>query len=204
MSGSDDGHPAPTPRADSARNRARLLSAARRVLAWDDTATLQSIAREAQVGQGTLYRHFPTRETLLAAIYRSDFETLIFAAESLRASEAPDVALRRWLDELAVFGREKRLLASVLDAATRAELHDEQYDRILHAIDEILDAGARAGTFRRDVAAPDVLSLVAFLWQAGPTDTERTRRLLDVVLGGIRECRQGAAGAAGPQPRRDG
>jgi len=110
---------APRPRSDAARNRQRLLDVARAALAGDGETTMQSIAKSAGVGQGTIYRHFPTREALLLEVYKADFDALVAAAYDLLERHAPDAALRLWLDELAVFGRKKHALADVLDAATR-------------------------------------------------------------------------------------
>jgi AcrR family transcriptional regulator len=176
----------PRPRADAARNRARLLEVARAALAGDGESTMQSMAKSAGVGQGTIYRHFPTREVLLLAVYQADFDALVASAYALLDDHAPDVALRVWFDDLAVFGRKKHALADVLDAVTRAELHHEQYDRIIAAIRAILDAGVERGLLRPDLDAQEVLPLVAFLWQLDTRSDSRIPHLLDVVLDGVR------------------
>ncbi|NED04610.1 TetR/AcrR family transcriptional regulator, partial [Streptomyces sp. SID6648] len=86
-------------RADAARNREQLLEAATRVLASSGTeASMRAIAREAGVGIGTLYRHFPTRESLVEAVYRDQVVRLTSGARDLLADMAPAVALRRWMD----------------------------------------------------------------------------------------------------------
>jgi AcrR family transcriptional regulator len=172
----------PRLRADAAQNRQRLLDVARAALAGDGETTMQSIAKAAGVGQGTIYRHFPTREALLLEVYREDFDELVAAAYTLLENNQPDVALRLWLDELAVFGRKKHALADVLDAATRAELHDEQYDRILTAIAAILRAGTDSGVLRPDLQPDEVLPLVGFLWQLDARQDTRIPHLLDLVL----------------------
>lgn len=176
----------PPRRADAARNRARLVDVARAALAADPEATLQSIARLAGVGQGTIYRHFPSREALLAEVYRDDFQALVASARALAAGSRQRGALRSWLDELAAFGYQKHALAEVLDAATRQELHDEQYDEIVDAIGALLGAGVRAGELRSDVGPADLLALVAFLWQLGSSAAERVPHLLDLVVDGLR------------------
>jgi AcrR family transcriptional regulator len=183
MSVSQSGQPsAPRPRSDAARNRQRLLDVARAALAGDGETTMQSIAKAAGVGQGTIYRHYPTREALLLEVYKEDFDALVAVAYDLLRRHPPDTALRRWLDELAVFGRKKHALADVLDAATRAELHDEQYGRIIDAIDAILAAGVAAGVLREDLEAAEVLPLVGFLWQLDTRTDPRIPHLLDLVL----------------------
>ncbi|MFZ7089348.1 TetR/AcrR family transcriptional regulator [Curtobacterium sp. RRHDQ10] len=176
----------PLRRADAERNRARLVDVARDALRTDAATTMQAIARLAGVGQGTIYRHFPTREALLAEVYRDDFQGLVASARSWAARPAQELALRSWLDEPAAVGSQKHALSEVLDAATRQQLHDEQYDEIVDAIGTPLGAGARAGVLRSDVSAPDLLTLVAFLWVLGPSATDRVPHLLDLVVSGLR------------------
>lgn len=173
-------------RADAERNRARLVDVARAALRADATTTMQSLARLAGVGQGTIYRHFPTREALLTEVYREDFEGLVASARALAAGPAQERALRSWLDELAAFGYQKHALADVLDAATRQQLHDEQYEEITTAMGALLDAGARAGVLRPDVSPADLLALVAFLWRLGSSAAGRVPHLLDLVVDGLR------------------
>lgn len=177
-------------RADAARNRAHLLDVAREALHEDRTATMQRVARAAGVGQGTIYRHFPTREALLAEVYRDDFEALVASARDLAGRSDQRGALRTWLDELAAFGAQKHALADVLDAATRQQLHDEQYDAIVEAIGALLDAGRRSGTVRDDVTPADLLALVAFLWHLGEAAAGRVPHLLDLVVDGLRPDRE--------------
>lgn len=175
----------PRRRADAEQNRQRLLAAARAALEASGETTMQSIARAAGVGQGTLYRHFPTREALLLEVYADDFERLLDAAGTLLRAHPPARALRLWLDDLAVFGRKKHALADVLDAATRAELHTRQYDRILEAIAALLDAGKAAGELREDIRPDELLPLVSFLWQLDTRHDPRIPHLLDLVIDGI-------------------
>jgi AcrR family transcriptional regulator len=168
-------------RADAERNRRRLLDVARAALGESGETTMQSIARAAGVGQGTLYRHFPTREALLLEVYAEDFDGLIGAAARLLDAHPPVRALRLWLDELAVFGRKKHALSDVLDAATRADLHDAQYDRIIAAIAALLEAGQAAGELRSDIRPDELLPLVSFLWQLDTGNDPRIPHLLDLV-----------------------
>jgi AcrR family transcriptional regulator len=187
MSASQPG-PAPM-RSDAAENRRRLIEVARAALAGDGETSTQSIAKSAGVGQGTVYRHFPTREALLLEVYREDFDALVASAYRLVETRSPEVALRLWLDELAVFGRKKHALAGVLDAATRAELHDDQYGRIIDAIDWILKAGVAAGVLRDDVRPDEVLPLVSFLWQLDTRTDKRIPHLLELVSESISQRR---------------
>jgi AcrR family transcriptional regulator len=177
--------PAPRRRSDAEQNRRRLLEVARSALETSGVTSMQSIAKAAGVGQGTLYRHFPTREALLLEVYQDDFARLVEAAPALLRAQPPVRALRLWLDELAVFGREKHALADVLDAATRDELHNRQYDRILAAIAALLDAGKQAEQVRPDIRPDELLPLVSFLWQLDTSQDTRIPHLLDVVVDGL-------------------
>src|ERR1700744_72945 len=94
-------------RSDAEQNRARILAAAAAALAESSDATLNSIARRAGVGQGTMYRHFPNREALLLAVYRQDVQAVIDAAPALLAAHPPAEALRQWFGRLASYGRVK-------------------------------------------------------------------------------------------------
>ncbi|WP_198028877.1 TetR/AcrR family transcriptional regulator [Actinoplanes sp. N902-109] len=173
-------------RADAEQNRARLVEVARTALAESSDATMQSIAKRAGVGQGTLYRHFPTREALLLAAYRDDVEEVIAAAGALLAEHPPAAALRLWFDRLASYGRIKHGVAEAVQAATRAELSGEYYDRVIAAIGLLLDAGKQAGEVRADADPDEVLLLVGFLWRLADAGwEERSRRMLDVVMSGL-------------------
>jgi AcrR family transcriptional regulator len=175
-----------SPRKDAELNRARLLEIGREALRESSDATLKSIAQRAGVGQGTLYRHFPTRESLLLAAYRDDVEEVIAAAPELMAGHPPVEALRRWLDRLAAYGRIKHGVAEAVHAATRAELSGEYYDRVIAAIDSLLAAGRAAGELRPDVTAEEVLLLVDFLWRLPDDDfPARSSHLLDLVMSGL-------------------
>jgi AcrR family transcriptional regulator len=144
-------------------------------------------ARRAGVGQGTIYRHFPTREALLLAAYRDDVEEVIAAAPRLLAEYPPAQALREWLGRLAAYGRIKHGVAAAVHAATRAGLSGAYHDRVIAAVGLLLSAGQRAGELREDVAAEEVLLLVGFLWHLDDDGWEtRARHLLDVVMDALR------------------
>jgi len=178
----------PAQRADAARNRERILDAARAELtAADDISavTMQSVAQKAGVGQGTLYRHFPTREDLVLAVYHADVERLIAAAAEFSAAHPPREAMRRWLAELAAYGRVKRGVSRVvLAAATRQAISERWRPLVLDAVQSLLDAGASAGELRSDLDAEDLWPLLGFLWQE-PLSEERALRLVAVVLDGL-------------------
>ena len=178
------------PRADAAENRRRLLDAARDAFgaAGDaDAVSLHAIAREAGVGQGTLYRHFPSREDLLLAVYETDVARLVETAPALLAEHPPREALRRWLAQLAAYGPVKRGLGQVVEAATGAALSDRWRAPVLDALGLLIGAGQQAGELRADVDAGDVLRMCSFLWSGRPTPDWplRSEQLLDVLIDGL-------------------
>jgi AcrR family transcriptional regulator len=184
-------------RADAEANRNRIVAAAREALAESSDATMHAIAKRAGVGQGTLYRHFATREVLLVAAYREDIRVVLDLAPELLASHPPLEALRRWLERLASYGRIKHGVSQAVEAATRAGLSNEFYGETIAAITLLLDAGKRAASIRADVDAEDVLLMVGFLWRMDNEDWEkRSGHLLDLVTDALRP--QGSS-PAGPR-----
>jgi AcrR family transcriptional regulator len=177
----------PARRADAERNRSRILDAARASLAESGDASMQSIAKRAGIGQGTLYRHFPTREALVLEVHRHDVAELVDAVPALLAEHPPREALRLWLDRLAVYGQIKHGLAGALHTATHAQLAGEGYGPVISAITVLLEAGQEAGEVRSGIEAEEMLLLVGFLWRI-ETDgawAERTARMLDLVMQGL-------------------
>jgi len=174
-------------RSDAEQNRARILESASTALSASSDATLNSIAKLAGVGQGTLYRHFPTREALLTAVYRRDVTELIELAPALLERHPPVEALRLWFDRLASYGRIKHGAAAAVEAVTRADLSSEYYKPVAAAITTLLAAGQQTGAIRPDLDADEVLLLVGFLWRIDNVDWEaRARHLLDILMDGLR------------------
>lgn len=139
------------------------------------------------IGQGTLYRHFPTREALVLEVHRHDVADLVDAAPTLVAEHPPREALRLWLDRLASYGQIKRGLAGAFHTATHRQLAGEGYGPVIDAITTLLDACKQDGAVRKDVEAEEVLLLVGFLWRIDPDDnwSTRTTRMLDLVMNGL-------------------
>ena len=138
-------------RADAADNRARIIAAARAAIANADEVKLNAIAKQAGVGQGTLYRHFPTREALLAEVYREDVGELVAAAPALLAGHEPFTALARWLDRLADYAQVKRGVFGAVEAAVSQDLAVHSLGPIGEAVTLLLDfpatpTGPSAGT----------------------------------------------------------
>ncbi len=186
-------------RRDAERNRALIIDAARGVLDADGGASMHAIAKAAGVGQGTLYRHFPTREALVMAVHRNDVRDLVDAAPMMLEDHPPAVALRMWFARLARYGRIKHGLASALHTAMHTGLADEGYGPVVGAIGSLLNAGVRDGSLRDDVAPDEVLLMVGFLWRIDLDDAweDRTRRMLDIVMDALRDRR------SEPLPRTD-
>ncbi|MFF7333582.1 TetR family transcriptional regulator [Streptomyces sp. NPDC008150] len=178
-------------RADAARNRARLLGAARDAFASGQAqVSLESVAKQAGVGIGTLYRHFPTREALVEALYREELAQLCSAAGELLAVDSPERALRRWMDRFADYATVKREMADALRAvfASGAVAVSQSRERLAAAVSVILDAGAAAGTLRADVRAADVVASVVGMCSATalPEDREQLGRMLDLLADAVR------------------
>ena len=189
-------------RADAQRNRQRLIEVARQAFTTGEgKVSLEAIAREAGVGIGTLYRHFPTREALVAAVYRAERGLLRDAADELLAEQGPDRALRSWMDRFADYMETKREMADSLRAliVSGTVTHSEAREELSRAIRPLLDAGAAAGTLRADVSAEDVVvGLVGiFTVCTLPDQRDQATRLLDLLMDGLRRPAAPAAPAAG-------
>ena len=175
-------------RADARQNREWILEAARAAFATSPDASLNSIAKAAGVGPGTLYRHFPTREALVLAVYRKEIAALVDLAPALIVAHAPLEAFRAWCDRLADYGRMKHGLAVVLHTAISDRDHEETYWPMVGALDQLLKACAVAGAFRSNIDAEDVLLVFGFLWRIkpGPGSEAKARRLIDLLIDGLR------------------
>ncbi|AQZ60456.1 Transcriptional regulator, TetR family [[Actinomadura] parvosata subsp. kistnae] len=174
-------------RADAADNRERILEAARAVVATADEVRLNEIAKRAGVGQGTLYRHFPTREHLLAEVYRQDVDELVATAPRLLAEHDPVTALTRWLDRLVEYARIKHGVFAAVEAGVRKDLSAHSLGPIGDALTTLLDAGRAAGTVRPDVDARDLILLVGYLTRLEQDEWDtRARHLIRIILEGVR------------------
>lgn len=174
-------------RADAADNRARIIQAARAVIANDDEIKLNAIAKQAGVGQGTLYRHFPTREDLLAEVYREDVGELVAAAPALLAEHEPLTALAHWFDRVVAYAQIKRGVFAAVEAGVWRDLSAHSLGPIGDALTTLLDAGKADGTIRSDVDARDVILLIGYLTRLEQAEWDtRAAHLLHIVLDGLR------------------
>ena len=177
-------------RADAQRNRQRLIEAARQAFAaGQGKVSLEAVAREAGVGIGTLYRHFPTREALVEAVYRAERGRLCEAAAELLAEQPPERALRSWMDRFADYVATKREMAEALRAliVSGTITKSEAREQLAAAIQPVLDAGAAAGTLRADVRAEDVVVGVVGIFSVCvlPEQRDQATRLLDLLMDGL-------------------
>ena len=185
-------------RADAQRNYARLLDAARAAFVerGADDVSLEEIARRAGVGIGTLYRHFPTRQALLEAVYRDQVETLSARAEELLRTESPEEALADWMCALVKFSSTKRSMTSALLATlgTDSELLSACATVIRGSAEALLARAQQAGVVRPDADAGDLMRLVhavSIATEKAP-DPGQADRMLALILDGLRP--QHAAG----------
>jgi AcrR family transcriptional regulator len=179
------------PRADALRNRQRILDVAKQAFARHGAnASLDDIAKQVGVGPGTLYRHFPTREELLQAVYRSEMEKLAAAERRFAQSMPPIEALRAWLLLFVDAIETKHLIAPVLNtligdpkkvfAASHAQTHE--------ALSALVKRAIKSGDIRRDLDSMDLLrALVGVANVATSPDWQQSaRRLVDILITGSR------------------
>ncbi|WP_105968069.1 TetR/AcrR family transcriptional regulator [Streptomyces geranii] len=177
-------------RADAARNRTRLLDAARVAFASEEPVSLKRIAQETGVGIATLYRHFPTREALVEAIYQQELAQLCADAEALLATRGPDDALRGWMDRFADCASTRRETTDALRAVLVSDIGtvSRARDRLRAAVQGILDAGAATGTLRDDVRAEDIVVTLVGMFTttslAGGRD--QLGRMFDLLMDAVR------------------
>jgi AcrR family transcriptional regulator len=178
------------PRADALRNRERILEAAKAVFRVGGTeASLEAVAREAGVGIGTLYRHFPTREALYEAVYLREVEHLAALAEQLGAQAAPTEALRQWMRSNVEFVATKKGMTAALAiaASSTARLSSISFEKLVAAVRGLRDRAVAAGEIRDDVDPEDLIrTLVGMCYlHDQPGWQSKVLRLVDVFVDGL-------------------
>lgn len=186
-------------RADARANRDRILEVAREALTADPETPLSAIGKAAGVGQGTLYRHFPTREALALAIYRREISALAALPSTLLQERPPLEAFRLWCAQLAVSSAMKRGVAKLLQGATSEDDERETYRQIVLAVRSLLAASEAAGAIDRGANADDVLMLLGVLWQipSHPGRDAQAARIIALIFRGL-GAKDELDGLAGP------
>jgi AcrR family transcriptional regulator len=180
--------PAAPKRADARRNYERVLSAAREAFAEGGEATaLEEIARRAGVGIGTLYRHFPSRQALLEALYTKELEDVCRSAGELSSADPWD-ALRLWFERMIGYLTTKRALNEELSnyLDPDAPLFKQCRGALYEAGEPLLERAQEAGVVRADVAFADVLQMVVGITKIPATEPGQVERVLRVALDGLR------------------
>ncbi|MFJ4206550.1 TetR/AcrR family transcriptional regulator [Streptomyces sviceus] len=191
----------PRLRSDAQRNRERILEVALTELSRAADTPLSAIAKKAGVGQGTFYRNFPNRETLVLELYRHGVQQIAETASVLLETMEPDHALRAWMDHLARFAMTKAGLAEAIrQALSTGKAAKPGHAPVTDAAGLLLRACEDAGTIRPGVTPDDFMLAIAGLWQLSPHDDwqPQATRLLDIVMDGLR------AGAPGHRGLSDG
>jgi AcrR family transcriptional regulator len=182
-------HPARPLRADAQRNYERLVAAARIAFAQEGGgAPMETIAKEAGVGIGTLYRHFPKRIDVVEAVYRDDVDELVGAAEQFVENMEPWPALESWLEAFVRYAIGKRRFLNELHEAfeKNPELHSVSRDRIEHALSIVLTRAQAAGVVRTDLDGPDLMQLLGSMCMSATLTPEQSGRLLTMIEDGLR------------------
>ena len=179
------------PRADAQRNRERILEVAKQEFTRvGANASLEDIAKKAGVGPGTLYRHFPTREDLLVAVYRSEVEKLAAAERTLADSKSPVEALRAWLLLFVDAVETKHIIAPVLNTLVGdpKKVFESSYAQIHEALRALVKRAIKSGDIRKDLDPIDLLRAIVGVANvsASPDWQQSARRLVDILIAGAR------------------
>lgn len=184
--------PAPRkPRSDAQRNRERILESAKEAFTRHGAeASLDDIAKQAGVGPGTLYRHFPTRDALIEAVFRTEVDKLAAAQQKFSAAMPPVDALRAWMllfvDHIAA----KQIIAPALNTIVGgpSRLYEGSRSAMQGAIDALVHRAIRSGDLRKDIDASDLLRALVGVSHVtyGPAWQPSARRLVDILIAGSR------------------
>jgi AcrR family transcriptional regulator len=183
--------PVRKPRADSARNRQLLIDTAKAAFADVGVGvSLEEIARRAGVGIGTLYRHFPSREAVVEAVYRREVEQLAEAVPRLLRTSPPEEALHKWMHLFVDYIATKRMIAPSLGAATggASALRANSTELITHAMTTLVKRAVERGQVRKDIAPSDLLRAMVGVSYGNPDEAweASARRLIDLLMDGLR------------------
>jgi AcrR family transcriptional regulator len=179
------------PRADAERNRNRVLEAAKEAFTRSGAdASLDDIAKQAGVGAGTLYRHFPSRDELLEAVYRTEVEKLAAAEQKFAETMPPIEALRAWMFLFIDYIATKKIIAPALNTqvGSHSKVLEASYTQIWDAIRALVKRAIKSGDIRKDLDPIDLLrALIGVSHVASSPDWQRSaRRLVDILITGSR------------------
>jgi AcrR family transcriptional regulator len=179
------------PRADAERNRVRLLETAKAAFAEKGSAaSLDEIARIAGVGAGTLYRHFPTRDALVAAVYRNETEQLVAAADRLAQTHPPVMALREWLLLFVDYIATKHGMHEVLNSIVggTSDLYSASTAQVKRAIAKLVERAVVSGDIRLELDPLDLLRALAGVANIGlgPDGERAAKSMVDILIAGVR------------------
>ncbi len=179
------------PRADALRNRERILAKAKEAFTHAGAdISLEDVARQAGVGAGTLYRHFPTRDALLESVYRAEVEKLALEERQLAESLPPLEALRAWMLLFVDYIATKKLIAPALNSMVGgpSKLFEASGSQIIGAIESLVARAVESGDIRADIAPLDLLrALVGVSNVASAPDWQQSaKRLVDILVLGSR------------------
>lgn len=182
------------PRTDAQRNRERILEVAKEAFTRSGAnASLDDIAKDAAVGAGTLYRHFPTRDALLAAVYRTEVEKLAAAERRFAETRPPVEALRAWMLLFVDYIATKQIIAPALNTMVggSSKLYEGSRAQIVGAIEALVKRAIKSGDIRKDLDAFDLLRALIGVSNvaAGPEWQQSARRLVDILIAGSRPVR---------------
>jgi AcrR family transcriptional regulator len=179
------------PRTDAQRNRERILEVAKEAFTRSGAnASLDDIARQAVVGAGTLYRHFPTREALLEAVFRTEVEKLAAAEQKFAGTMPPMEALRAWMLLFVDYIATKKIIAPALNTMVGgpSKIFESSHDQIWGAIRALVKRAIKSGDIRKDLDAIDLLRALIGVANiaSGPEWQQSARRLVDILITGSR------------------
>ena len=179
------------PRVDALRNRERILEVAKAAFTREGAnASLDEIAKQASVGAGTLYRHFPTRDELIEGVYRNEVEKLAAAAARFAETMSPLEALRAWMLLLVDYIAAKHIIAPALNSVVGgpSRLYEGSRTMIQRAIDELVKRAKKSGDLRIDLDAFDLLRALIGVSHVGSGANwqQSARRLVDILIAGSR------------------
>ena len=181
-------------RSDAQRNRQRILVVAKEAFAQSGAnASLDDIAKQAGVGPGTLYRHFPSREDLLKAVYQAAAEKLATGATEFAETLPPIEALRAWMMLFVDYIADKQIIAPALNALVDDpdKVYEASYGQIWKAVRSLVKRAIKSGDIREDLDAIDLLRALVGVASIGASSDwqQSARKLVDILILGSRPVR---------------